>query len=83
MRRQLGAEHPLHELDLQLFHQPGLAEQVLRALYAIQQFVQQFLGDRHACFLSKKHGPDHSYTEDLTLSIQDNTVLIDGTPEPE
>lgn len=50
------------------FHQPGLAEQDLRALHALQQFVQQFLGNRHACFLSKKHGPDRSYTEDLTLS---------------
>ena len=36
MRGQLGAQHPLHELDLQLFHQPGLAEQVLRALNALQ-----------------------------------------------
>ncbi|WP_126153294.1 pyridoxine/pyridoxamine 5'-phosphate oxidase, partial [Paracoccus haematequi] len=33
-----------------------------------QQFIQKFLGDRHACFLSVKHGPDHSYTEDRTLS---------------
>ncbi|WP_265508949.1 IS3 family transposase, partial [Paracoccus rhizosphaerae] len=59
----------------------------LRALYALQQFVQQFLGDRHACFLSKKHGPDHSYTENLTLSDQtfniapnllDRDVTADG-----
>lgn len=37
MRRQLGAEHPLHELDLQLFHQTCLAEQVFRALHALQK----------------------------------------------
>ncbi|WP_225612626.1 hypothetical protein, partial [Paracoccus sp. PAR01] len=42
--------------------------QILRALNTLQQFIQKFLGDRHACFLSVKHGPDQSYTEDRTLS---------------
>jgi hypothetical protein len=68
MRGQLGTQHPFHELDLQLFHQPGIAEQIFRALHALQRLIQQFLGDRHSCFLSVKHEPDHSYTENLTLS---------------
>nr|WP_245155800.1 IS5 family transposase [Paracoccus ravus] len=42
---------------------------MLRALNTLQQFVEDFLGDRHACFLSVKHGPDQSYTEDRTLSF--------------
>ena len=32
MRGQLRAQHPLHEPDLQFLHQPGIAEQILRAL---------------------------------------------------
>ena len=36
VRGQFRAQHTFHELDLQLFHQPGLAEQVLRALHALQ-----------------------------------------------
>jgi len=42
MRSQLRAQHPLHELDLQLFHQPGIAEQIFRALNPLQEFVQDF-----------------------------------------
>jgi hypothetical protein len=30
MRRQLGTQHPFHQLDLQLFHQPGVAKQIFR-----------------------------------------------------
>ena len=75
VRCQLRAQHPFHELDLQLFHQPCFAEQILRALNALQQFIQKFLGDRHACFLSMKHGPDHSYTEDLTLSLYGSSLV--------
>jgi hypothetical protein len=40
MRGQLGPQHPLHEPDLQLFHQPGIAKQILRPLAALQQLVQ-------------------------------------------
>ena len=79
VRCQLRAQHPFHELDLQLFHQPCFAEQILRALNALQQFIQKFLGDRHACFLSMKHGPDHSYTEDLTLSSFFSTLKTERT----
>ncbi|AKO97718.1 hypothetical protein MALG_02554 [Marinovum algicola DG 898] len=68
MRGQLGAQHPLHQLDLQFFHQPGITEQVFRAFHALQQFIQDFFRDGHSCFLSVKHEPDQSYTEDLTLS---------------
>ena len=68
MSGQFGAQHPLHQLDLQLFHQPGIAEQIFRALHALQKFVQDFFRDGHACFLSVKHEPDQSYTKDLTLS---------------
>jgi len=46
MRGQLRTQHPFHELDLQLFHQPGVAKQIFRALNPLQQFVQQFLGER-------------------------------------
>ena len=42
MRGQLRAQHPLHELDLQLFHQPGIAEQIFRTLNPLQEFVQDF-----------------------------------------
>ena len=41
MRGQLRAQHPLHEPDLQLLHQPGIAEQILRALNTLQQFIQR------------------------------------------
>jgi len=68
MRGQLGTKHPLHELDLQLFHQPGVAKQVFRALHALQQFVEDFFRDGHSCFLLVKHEPDQSYTKDRTLS---------------
>lgn len=40
MRGQFGPEHPLHQSDLQLFHQPGIAKQILRPLAALQQLVQ-------------------------------------------
>ena len=40
MRRQLSAQHPFHQLDLELFHQPVIAEQIFRPLAALQQFVQ-------------------------------------------
>src|SRR6056297_1929241 len=40
MRSQLGTQHPLHELDLEFLHQPGIAEQILRPLTALQQLVQ-------------------------------------------
>jgi hypothetical protein len=62
-----GAEHPLQEPNLQLLPQPGVAEQILRALAALQQFVQQFVGYRHRPRSSQEHGPGHSCTEDLTL----------------
>jgi len=62
MRRQLAIQHPLHEPDLQLFHQPGIAEEVFRALNAMQHFVQGFFRD----------GPDRTYTEDRILSISPN-----------
>ena len=68
MRGQLGTQNPLHQLDLKLFHQPGIAEQILRALYLLQQFVQNFFRNGHSCFLSVKHEPDQSYTKDRTLS---------------
>ncbi len=74
-RGQFGAQHPFHELDLQLFHQPGIAEQILRALHTLQQFVQDFFRDGHSCFLSVKHGPDQSYTEDRTLSRAPNVTI--------
>ena len=32
-------QHPLHQLDLQLFHQTGIAKQIFRARHALQQFV--------------------------------------------
>ena len=32
MRGQFRTQQPLHELDLQHFHSPGIAEQVFRAL---------------------------------------------------
>ena len=38
--RQLRTQHPLHQPDLQLLHQPGLAKQILRPLAAPQQLVQ-------------------------------------------
>jgi len=47
MRGQFGPEHPLHQPDLQFLHQPGLAEQIVRPLAALQQFVQQFVRNRH------------------------------------
>ncbi len=47
---------------------PGVAEQILRPLAALQKFVQQFLGNGHRCFLLQKHGPAQSYTKDRTLS---------------
>ena len=67
MRPQLRAQHPFHELDLRLFHQPGIAEQVFRAIQALQ-FVKNFFRDGHSCFLSVKHRPDQSYTENWTFS---------------
>jgi len=70
MRSQLRTQHSLHQSDFQLFHQPGIAEQVFRALHALQQFVQDFFRDGHSCFLSVKHEPDQSYTKDLTLSVR-------------
>ncbi len=47
MRSQFGTQHPLHEPDLELLHQPGIAKQILRPLAALQQLVQQFLGYCH------------------------------------
>src|SRR6056297_1167392 len=47
MRGQLGTQHPFHQPDLELLHQPGIAKQILRSLAALQKFVQQFLGNRH------------------------------------
>lgn len=69
MRRQFGPQHSLHQPGPQLIHQTGIAEQVLGASDALQQFIKNFLGDRHTCFLSMKHGTDQSYTEDRTLSV--------------
>ncbi len=66
--RRVRAQHPFHQLDLQLFHKPGVARQVLSALNALQKVIRKVLGEWQACFLSMKHGPDHSYTEHLTLS---------------
>jgi len=40
MRRQFGAQHSLHQLDLELFHQPGIAKEILRPLAALQKFIQ-------------------------------------------
>jgi len=40
MGRQFGPQHPLHQLDLELFHQPGVAKQILGPLAALQKFVQ-------------------------------------------
>jgi len=68
LRRWIGPQHPFHELDLQLFHQPGVAEKIFRPLHALQKFVQDFFRDRHSCFLLVKHEPDQSYTKDRTLS---------------
>ncbi len=68
VRCQFRAQHPFHQLDLQLFHKPGVARQVLSALNALQKVIRKVLGEWQACFLSMKHGPDHSYTEHLTLS---------------
>ncbi|SIT18987.1 hypothetical protein SAMN05421759_1382 [Roseivivax lentus] len=70
MRGQFGTQHPFHELDLQFFHEPSIAEQIFRALHALQQFIQDFFRDGHSCFLSVKHEPDQSYTEGLTLYSQ-------------
>ncbi|MGR3549293.1 MAG: hypothetical protein ACU0CU_01480, partial [Pseudooceanicola sp.] len=46
----------------------GIAEQVLRALHALKQFVQDFFRDGHSCFLLVNHEPDQSYTKGRTLS---------------
>jgi hypothetical protein len=43
IRRQFGPKHTLHQLDLELFHETGVAKQILRPLAAIQQLVQHFL----------------------------------------
>jgi hypothetical protein len=43
MRGKFGTEHPLHQTDLQLLHQPGVTRQILRSLAAFQQLVQQFV----------------------------------------
>tara|TARA_R110002072_G_scaffold284057_1_gene447960 strand:- start:46 stop:168 length:123 start_codon:yes stop_codon:yes gene_type:complete len=40
VRRQFSPEHPFHQLYPELFHQPGIAEQILRPLAALQQLVQ-------------------------------------------
>lgn len=47
VRGQFGPKHPLHQPSLQLLHQPGIAEQILGPLAALQQLVQQLVGNRH------------------------------------
>ena len=39
VRRQLTSGHPLHQLDLEVFQQPGIDKQVFRPLAPLQQFV--------------------------------------------
>ena len=47
VRAQFRPQHPLHQFDLELFHQPGIAKQIFRPLTALQKFVQQFFGNCH------------------------------------
>lgn len=46
-QHQRGAHHKLDQLDLELFHQPGITQQILRHLAALQKLVQSFLENRH------------------------------------
>ena len=39
MRGQFSTQHPLHQLDLDRFHKPIVAEQIFRPLAAFQKFV--------------------------------------------
>lgn len=43
------------------FSNPPHTEQVFATFNALQQFVENFLQDRHTCFLALKHGPDQSF----------------------
>ena len=71
-RRQASASISLilssFSSPVELLQQPCIANHVFRLLTALKKFVQSFLGNRHPCFLMRKHEPDQSYTEDRILS---------------
>ena len=43
----LGPQHPLHQLDPGLCHQPSIARQIFRPRTALQKVVQKFPGNRY------------------------------------
>ena len=56
MRGLLPTRHPLHQPEIQLLHQPGLAKQILRPRAALQQLVQLLVGNRHRPCSSQEAG---------------------------
>ena len=81
MRSLLPTRHPLHQPEIRLLHQPGLAKQILRPRAALQQLVQLLVGNRNRPYSYQEAWPDHKYTEGRTLPFSAAT-LNDPNPEP-
>ena len=75
VRGQFAAQHPFHQPDLQLLHQPGVAKQIFRPLSALQKFVQQFVGNRHRpCSSQEAWTSSAIHRRSDTLGVDDSDL---------